>query len=113
MSIKSGILTLLAESDKTNTEYKNLIGLLSDYYVIDDIKNNTNYADVFKELFSSSVKRSNEIIASEYFISTRTLDRYIKSCNDLALKICKKYKTQFGSLLYKFAYLKDRKAGRR
>lgn len=99
MSKRSGLLTKLAENDFSNVLYHKLTELLLHYYEIFDIEYNTNLATIFKGLYMQKNKRSNEIIASKNFISVRTLDRYIKKFNQLALKICKVHKEYFGPLL--------------
>lgn len=96
----------MAEKDNSNVTYRKLIDELYNYFEIDDIRHNTNNAEIFKKLFMASNKNENEIIAVENFVSVRTLYRFIKDTNDLALKICKKRKRQFGLLLTEYEIIK-------
>lgn len=101
-----GILTLMAEKNSSHMTYRKLTDELYKYYEIDDIKHDTNNAVIFKKLFMESNKNENESIAVQNFVSVRTIYRFIKDANDLALRICEKRKKQYGLLLTDYEIIK-------
>jgi hypothetical protein len=86
MNKRKGFLNELIEKDGGNNSVKRLLSKMLDYYEIYDLDHGTNHRKIFSELYIKRNKRYEEI-ANDNFIDLNTLIRYIKSYNDLALKI--------------------------
>ena len=68
-----------------------LLESLQEYYKVKDLEYETNYLEIFTEIFINNDRPSYEEIEYKFFITTSTLRRFILKTNLLAEKISKHF----------------------
>jgi hypothetical protein len=90
MNKRKGFINELIEKESGDDDVKKLLSKMLDYYEIYDLAHETNHSKIFFDLYFERKKKYEEI-ANDNFIDSNTLSRYIKSYNDLALRIIRRY----------------------